>query len=77
MKTELKVTVSNMESKFESLHGKVNEMLVKKAEHMNERISSFFKDQIKMLETKKAEAMNQLGHIRIVERKVDLHDIMR
>ena len=54
-------------------------MLVKKAEHMNERISSFFKEQIKMLETKKAEAiaMSQLGHIRIVERKVDLHDIMR
>ena len=40
VETELKVSVSNMESKFESLHGKVNEMLVTKAEHMNERISS-------------------------------------
>ena len=50
VKTELEVTVSNMESKFESLHGKVNEMLVKKAEHMNERISSFFNEQTKKLE---------------------------
>ena len=42
MKKEMKLTVLGLENKFESLHGKVNEMLVKKAEHMNERISSFF-----------------------------------
>ena len=35
MKKEFKFTISIMES----LHGKVNQMLVKKAEQMNERIS--------------------------------------
>ena len=80
LRTEMEERFSNSLNFLEDRSLSLKEAQVEEDRNAKERLQTIHDKQrqrIEMLETKMAEAMNQLGRIRIVERKVDLHDIMR